>query len=194
MMRKEIRIIVVIALLMGVSIAKAQDKKRHKIVVSREIDASPQKLWKVVGEDYGAIANSHPKIVKSEYKGGSLKGGEGVERVCYLNDSKSKYIQEKQLKFDPENFTFIVQVSHVEGLPLDPENSVAVYRVEPISATKSRVLVEFEYRTQPAFLGGISKGKFTQNLSDYLIAVEHHVKTGENVNQENFKIIKQKYQ
>lgn len=49
------------------------------------------------------------------------------------------------------------------------------------------------YRTTPAFMGWMAKGKFKKQIEDYLIAVEHHVLTGENVNKENFKQIKKKY-
>lgn len=162
--------------------------------ISRVIDSNIESVWNVVGEDFGAIANSHPKIVSSTYNQGSITyGGEGAERICNLNESGTKYIKEKQLHFDAENHSFTVQVFHTEGIPLNPDYTKATYSVKPISSTSSEVVFEMTYRTTPAFMGWMAKGKFKKQIEDYLIAVEHHVLTGENVNKENFKQIKKKY-
>ncbi|MEM9820398.1 MAG: hypothetical protein AAF985_04980, partial [Bacteroidota bacterium] len=67
-------------------------KKVKRFTVSHLINAPAEKVWAVVGEDYGAIANSHPKIVSSAYINGSLKAGEGAERVCYFNEKQTKYL------------------------------------------------------------------------------------------------------
>lgn len=37
------------------------------------------------------------------------------------------------------------------------------------------------------------KGNFKKLIGDYFIAIEHHIKTGEKVTQENFKAIKKQY-
>ena len=45
--------------------AQGSKKKEKKIVtftVERIIPASVDQVWKVVGEEFGAIANSHPKL------------------------------------------------------------------------------------------------------------------------------------
>ena len=49
------------------------------------------------------------------------------------------------------------------------------------------------YRTKPAFLGAVAKGGFKKTIAGYLLAVEHHVLTGETVNRDNFKSIKKQY-
>lgn len=194
-MKTTINTFVIMALLIATSIVTTQaQKKVRSFTVTREIPASIEKVWKVVGEDFGAIANSHPKIVSSYYNQGSITyGGEGAERVCNLNEDGSKYIKEKQIDFDPENHTFTVQIFHIEDVPLDPEYTIARYKVNKIDTNKSEIVFDMSYRTNPAILGGLAKGKFKKNIEDYLIAVEHHVTTGENVNKENFKKIKKYY-
>ena len=168
-------------------------KKSHSFTVSRTIAASADEVWAVVGEDFGAIANSHPKIVSSNYINGSLKSGEGAERVCHFNDEKTKYVHEKQVNYDPENRSFKVQVLHSEDIPLDPEYSFAVYKVKEVNASASELSVEMTFRTKPAVMGAVAKGNFKKTLDAYLLAVEHHVKTGEIVNKETFKDIKKQY-
>lgn len=168
-------------------------QKLHSFEVSRVIPASAEEVWKVVGEDLGAIANSHPKIISSNYLEGSLASGEGAERVCHFNEKATKYTHEKQIAYDPENFTFKARVFHAEGLPLDTDYSIATYRVIPVDDQTSKLVFSMDYRTKPAFLGGLAKGNFKKTLSDYLLSVEHHVKTGETVNKETFKKIKKQY-
>ncbi|MEO0340161.1 MAG: hypothetical protein AAF242_13220, partial [Bacteroidota bacterium] len=43
-----------------------KQKKVQNFQVSHVINAPADKVWAIVGEDYGAIANSHPKIVSSD--------------------------------------------------------------------------------------------------------------------------------
>lgn len=169
-------------------------KKTHTVTVSRVIPASAAKVWAVVGEDFGAIAKSHPQIVSSEYINGTLKSGEGAQRVCNFNEDGTKYLHEKQVSYDAAHYTFNVQIFHVDGLPLDPSYGGATYKVEPIDENTSRFVFESEYRTKPAFMGGMFKSKFQKTIADYAIAIEHHVLTGETVNKENFKEIREKYE
>ncbi len=168
-------------------------KKVKSFQVSRDINAPAKEVWKVVGEDFGAIANSHPKIISSNYINGSLQSGEGAERVCHFNEKATKYTHEKQIEYDPENYTFKARVFHAEGLPLDTEYSIATYRVVPVDEQTSRLEFSMEYRTKPAFLGGLAKGNFKKTLTNYLLSVEHHVLTGETVNKETFKRISKQY-
>ena len=177
-------------ILMTTFISTFAQKKTQNFTVTYEMNAPADKVWAVVGEDFGAIANSHPQIVSSEYINGTLKSGEGAERVCNFNDKGTKYLQEKQVNYDPENYRFEVQVSQASKLPMDPNYSLAVYKVEPIDENSSRFIFEMTYRTKPAFMGAMAKGKFRKLIEDYALAIEHHVNTGEIVNQDNFKEIK----
>ncbi|MEM1321495.1 MAG: SRPBCC family protein [Bacteroidota bacterium] len=178
--------------LMMVSSAQAQ-KKVKTFTVSHVIDAPAEKVWEVVGVDYGAIAHSHPKIVSSDYVEGTLKAGEGAERICHFNAKGTRFLKEKQLNYDPQNYTFKNQVFQAGKFPVSPEHTFAIYKVEPIDAQTSRFTFDMTYRTKPAFMGGLMKGNFKKLIRDYAIAIEHYVKTGESVNKDNFKSIKKKY-
>ncbi len=191
-MKTIIKTVLALALISPTLGTKAQ-KKTHTISVERIISAPADQVWKVVGEDFGAIANSHPKIISSNYINGSLNSGEGAERQCNFNEKGTKYLKEKQISYSPENHSFKVQIIHSGSFPLDADLSYGNYKVEKIDNKTSKFIMDFTYRTKPAFLGGIAKGKFKEGLTDYTIAVAHHVLTGEIVNQENFEEIKKKY-
>ncbi len=183
----------VIALIGLQSLYGQNQKKVQNFKVSHIINAPADKVWAVVGEDYGAIANSHPKIVSSDYINGSLKSGEGAQRVCHFNEKGTRFLKEKQVNYNPEERTFKNQVFQAGKFPVDPELTYAVYKVEAIDAQTSRFVFNMTYRTKPAFMGGMMKGQFKKLVKDYAIAVEHHVKTGENVNKDNFKAVKKQY-
>jgi len=46
------------------------------------------------------------------------------------------------------------------------------------------------YRTKPAFIGGMMKASFRKLIADYALAIEHHLKTGEAVNKDDFRAVK----
>lgn len=176
-----------------ISFCSVQAQKKKKVqtfTVSHVIQAPADKVWAVVGEDYGAIAHSHPQIVSSDYVKGTLKAGEGAERVCHFNEKGTRFLKEKQTNYDPQNYTFKNQVFQAGRFPVDPEHTYAIYRVVPIDENSSKFVFDMNYRTKPAFMGGMMKGKFKTLIQDYAIAVEHHIHTGEKVNKENFKSIK----
>ena len=79
--------------------AQKKKKKVKKFTVEHIIDAPIEKVWAIVGEDYGAIANSHPEIVSSSYINGSLKAEEGAQRVCNFNEKGTRYLKETMLDF-----------------------------------------------------------------------------------------------
>lgn len=188
-----IRLAIAMVLSTFVLTALQAQKKVKKLTISYVIDAPADKVWAVVGEDYGSIANSHPKIISSDYINGSLKGGEGAERVCHFNKKGTRYVKEKQLDYDPTNRTFRNQVFKAGKFPVSPEHTFAIYKVEAIDANTSRFVFDMTYRTKPAFMGGMMKGSFKKMIRDYAIAIEHHVKTGEKVNKDNFKLVKKQY-
>ena len=175
------------------SVTKSKEKKVHKFTIERTISASASDVWSVVGEDFGAVSKSHPKIVSSTYINGSLKAEKGAERVCNFNEKKTKFTHEKIVEYDPSNFMLKVKVFNAEGIPMNTDYSYAIYSVVPINNESSKLVFTMQYRTKPAFLGGIAKGGFKKTIRNYTLAVEHYVLTGEAVTKDNFKRIKKAY-
>lgn len=186
------RSLIVMAIL--IPAVSAHAKKRVKTFkVSKEIHLPASKVWAVVGEDYGAIAHSHPKIISSSYINGTLKAGEGAERVCAFNEKGTQYLKEKMTKYKPEEMSFVNTVFQAGKFPVDPSVTQALYQVEDLGHGKSKFTFDMQYRTKPAFLGGLMKGQFKKMINDYFIAVEHYAKTGEKVTKDNFKSIRKLY-
>lgn len=181
-----------LAALIGFFRVDAQ-KKVQTFEVERAIPFPAEQVWAVVGEDYGYIAHSHPKIVQSSYINGTLEAGEGAERVCYFNEKGTQFLKEKMVDYDPANFTFKNTVYQTGKFPVDPEHTYAHYQVVPVDANSCKFVFKMQYRTKPAIMGGLMKGQFKKLVEDYGLAIEHHLATGEKVTKENFKEIKKRY-
>jgi len=166
--------------------AQSMDKKFHTIEVERVMEHSADEVWAAVAEDYGNIANTHPQIVSSEYRSGSLQGELGAERQCSFDDKGKAWTHERIAAWDPENRTFVNAVVGSDNYPLNTDNSRGIYTVEALPDGGSVFKMTFEYRTKPAFLGGMVGKQFETLLSQYLLAVDYHIETGIPVNQDNF--------
>ena len=193
-MKNAIKISTLVAMIVLAPGAEGQKQKKvQTFKVSKVIDVPAKEIWAIVGEDYGEIANSHPKIMTSDYIGGSLKGQEGAQRVCYFNEKQTQYLKEEMVNFAPEQMSFTNKVFQAGKFPVDPEYTQAIYRVKDLGNGKSEFSFDMKYRTKPAIMGAMAKGKFKKLINDYFIAVEHYAKTGEAVTKDNFKQIKKLY-
>jgi hypothetical protein len=167
-------------------------KKTQKVHIVKVLPISADKVWGAVAEDFGKIANSHPKIWYSSYEAGSLKGELGAQRRCDFNEKGTKVLHEKITGFDAEKMELYVQILETANFPIDPDYSNGSYKLKAIDATHTEVTFDFEFRTKPAMMGAMAKGKFGGLIEDYMIALEHYLTTGEIVNAKvgNFKEVK----
>ena len=97
-----------------------------------------------MGEDYGAIANSHPKIIASDYVSGTLQAGEGAERVCYFNEKGSQFLKEKMTNYNPREMTFVNKVYQAGRFPVNADYTQAVFRVECFFVYTSSFLFDMQ--------------------------------------------------
>lgn len=191
------KVLLLAGILLSSTLVVAQNSSKEKKVksfqVEKVLDLPADEVWAVVGEDYGSVANSHPRIISSDYINGSLQACEGAERVCNFNDKGTQYLKEKMVNYNPEHMTFVNQVYQAGKFPVDPELTRATYKVEDLGDQRSRISFDMQYRTKPAFMGGMMKGNFKKLINDYFISLEHHIRTGESVTKANFKEIKKQY-
>jgi hypothetical protein len=192
-MKNAIQMVLVgVAMIAFIGNTNAQ-KKVKTFSVEKVIDLPVDKIWEVVGEDYGAVAHSHPKIIKSDYINGSLKGGEGAERVCYFNEKGSQYLEEKIVSYDPTNYSYTNTISRAGKFPVDEDLTKGEWKMEDMGDGTTMVKFNMEFRTKPAFMGGMMKRQFKGLIEDYFISIEHYVRTGEAVTKDNFKEVKKQY-
>lgn len=165
------------------------DKKTKDLVVSADLPFPAAVVWGAVAEDYGRIAESHPLIVRSDYRHGSLRGELGAERSCWFNDKGTRVLHEQIIGWDDEGMRMQNRVLEAAGFPLDPDNTVATYMVDDLGDGTSRLTFDMRFRAKPGFMTGMMAGQFEDLIQDYFVALEHHLATGEVVNRDNFKAI-----
>lgn len=175
--------------------AQSMKKKFKTVKVELKINAPADKVWNAMVLDYGDISNFSPYIYSSNYENGSLKGVVGAERKCKFNKKGTQWSHERLAEIDHKNMVARNVVIGGAKLPLNFDNSQAYYRVKDNGDGTSTAVYEFQFRTKPAFLGGIAKGGFKKQMSGTLVGLKHYVETGEKVTPMNNKYeeIKDKY-
>lgn len=175
--------------------AQSMSKKYKTVVVELTINAPAEKVWAAMVGDYGNISNFSPYIYSSNYVNGSLQGKQGAERKCFFNSKGSQWSHERLTMVNNEKMVAHNAVIDGKKLPLNFDNSRAIYSVKDNGDGTSVARYEFQYRTKPAFLGGLVKGGFKKQMSGTLVGLKHYIETGERVTPENgrYKEIKDKY-
>lgn len=180
-MKKIIGLTILIVLLSGTTIAQKMDKKYKTLKVERIINAPAKKVWETMVLDYGNISNFSPYIFASKYESGSLKGELGAERKCNLSEDGKMWAHEKIVAIDYENMTMKNTIVAVNKMPLDIDNSYAIYSVKNNGDGTSTAGYEFNFRTKPAIMGTLAKGNFKKTLNGTLIGLKHYIETGNRV-------------
>ena len=182
--------LVVLGALLAFNSALAQErmtKKFRTLNTEIVIDAPAKKVWEAMVLDYGRIGNFSPYIFSSNYENGSLQGKVGAERKCYFSANEKRWAHETILAIDSENMRMTNIIKDAAKFPLDKENSQAVYYVKDNGNGTSTAGYKFQFRTIPAFMGGLAKGRFKKTLGGTLVGLKHYVETGEIVNASNKK-------
>ena len=186
---KTVSLFILVSLVFSATVVFAQrmDKKYKTVKVALQIDAPAERVWEALVLDYGEISNFSPYIYSSHYENGSLQGELGAERKCNFNERGTQWVHERIADIDYQNKVMRNVVVDGAKLPLNYDNSQAFYRVEDNGDGTSIASYEFQYRTKPAFMGGIAKGGFKKQLRGTLVGLKHYLETGEKVTPMNEK-------
>lgn len=189
-MKNILKTAILAIVLLGLSpIVKAQsmEKKFRTVKVELKINAPAERVWEAMVLDYGEISNFSPYIYTSDYINGSVKGVEGATRKCSFNERGTRWTHERIAEIDKANMTMRNTVIDAQKFPLNMDNSQAFYTVRDNGDGTSTAGYEFQYRTKPAFMGGLVKGQFKKQLSGTLVGLKHYIETGEIVRGGNGK-------
>ena len=144
---------------------------KRSFTVHKPID----RVWDVLGNDYGGACKWGTGLYHSEGKGSpTLPAAEFDQRYCETNVGN---ITEKVLVFDPEHYKLQYEV--IDGFPGFVKSGVNTWTLTDLGSSKTRVDVHFV-----AVLGGIMGtimkpmmkwqlgGTFDQVLKDFKVYVE----------------------
>ncbi|MFX3625812.1 MAG: SRPBCC family protein [bacterium] len=152
------------------------------------INATKEKVWETMFTNFSEVSNYFYSALHSECPN-DVKGEVGAQRVCYFNDSKSKYTKEEIIAFAEQEYMY------VKVLDAKPKLE-AIAKCELEKQSEGRVLITqtLYYKTKPKFVGKVFKGSIKKEFEAALIGMKYFIETGEAVDKKNFKAIKKAIQ
>jgi carbon monoxide dehydrogenase subunit G len=134
------------------AVASAHGPTRQKVTETVEINASPEKVWEVIGnfQDMGW----HPSVAKLEGNGGNA-----VDATRVLTLQSGGTIAEKLIKYEPEKKSYKYEITDVDVKVLPVKNYSATLTVK---AEGGKTVVEWK----GAFYRGYMNNDPPPELSD----------------------------
>ncbi len=111
-------------------VAFAHGPSRQKVTETVEINASPEKVWKVIGNFQDM--SWHPAVAKTEGKGGNE-----VKATRTLTLKSGGTIDEQLDKYDPDKMTYKYEMHHpdVKVIPVNNYSSILSVKGEGDKST-----------------------------------------------------------
>ena len=152
------------------------------------INASKEKTWEVLFNQYGDIHIHNPGMPTSKYIGNSTKGELNASRHVTFDD---KLFLEETITEVNENSSFKVE-AYKHNLPLLKEMS-AIYELTSFGLDKTEVKMTSFATTSPGFMIYLMKGQFGKGLKQHLFGLKYYIETGKIVNKDNYSAVFKSY-
>jgi len=152
------------------------------------INASKEKTWEVLFNQYGDIHIHNPGMPTSNYIGNATKGELNCARHCTFDDKL--YLEEKITEVNENNSFKVVAYEH--NLPLLKEMS-AIYELTSIGNDKTEVKMTSFATTSPGFMIYLMKGQLGKGLTKHLFGLKYFIETGKTVNKDNYSEVFKNY-
>ena len=162
-------------------------KKQRTITSSIEINATKDKVWEVLFNEFGNVNNFNP-LIEGSRPVGDIVGEVGAERTCDLNSSSQVH---ERISAVRGTDSFDVEILD-GGLPM-MDTLEGTWDVEDLGNGKTRATIHFKYTTKPAFMAGILAGPMTKSLHGMVVGLKYHIETGGLVTKKNVKKIVKEY-
>lgn len=152
------------------------------------INASQEKVWEVLFEQYGDIHIHNPTMPTSKYVGDFTKGTVNCPR--HVTFDEKLYLEETITEVH-ENKSFKV-VAYKHNLPLLKDMS-AVYELVSLGAHKTQVTMISSVTSAPSFMIFLMKGQLGKGLKQHLFGLKYYLETGKTVNKDNYTQVFKNY-
>lgn len=152
------------------------------------INASIEKTWNVLFDQYGDIHIHNPTMVSSNYMQGGSKGELDAVRHCKF--SEKLFLDEKITEVNGNDSFKIVVVDH--NLPFVNEMS-AIYELSAIGVDITEVKMTSFNSFSPNFMKYLMSGQMAKSLVKHLFGLKYYVETGKIVNKGNYSEILKTY-
>ena len=148
------------------------------------INASIEKTWEVLFNQYGDIHIHNPTMPTSKYIDNATKGELNCSRHVTFDD---KLFLEETITEVNENKSFKVE-AYKHNLPFLKDMS-AIYELSSIGTDKTEVKMTSIVSTSPSFMIYLMKGQLGKGLKKHLFGLKYYLETGKTVNKDNYSEI-----
>lgn len=161
---------------------------KHDIVINAPIET----VWNTLIENYGGLHKYSPGTVNSYCINDATVAELGAGRLCQFDEKGKKYMKEKVVKFDADNYYYENQMVET-SYPMDVDNTMATYKLTANADGTTTLTQEVMYRMKPAFMGGLMKGTYRKTIMDDLIGFKYFIETGNKSTEDTKKDLRKKY-
>ena len=148
------------------------------------INASVEKTWEVLFNQYGDIHIHNPGMPTSNYIDNATKGALNCSRHCMFDDKL--FVDEKITEVDENKSFKVVVFKH--NLPFLKDMS-SIYELSSIGTDKTEVKMISFNSTSPSFMIYLIRGQLGKGLKKHLFGLKYYLETGKTVNKDNYSEI-----
>ncbi len=160
----------------------------NKSELREVINASKEKTWEVLFNQYGDIHIHNPTMESSNYMHNASKGE--LNSMRHTKFSDKLFLDEKITEVDENNSFKVVATEH--NLPFLNEMS-AIYELTSIEDDVTEVKMTSFNSTSPGFMIYLMKGQLRKSLVKHLFGLKYYIETGKTVNMDNYSEIFKNY-
>jgi len=152
------------------------------------INASKEKTWEVLFNQYGDIYIHNPTMQSSNYMDNASKGTLNCVRHCKFTDKL--FLDEKITEVNENNSFTVTVIEH--NLPFVKEMS-ATYELTSIGNEKTEIKMISLNSFSPGFMKFLMGGQMNKSIAKHLFGMKYYIETGKTVNMDNYSEISKKY-
>ena len=160
----------------------------NKSELREVINASKEKTWEVLFNQYGDIHIYNPTMESSNYMHNASKGE--LNSMRHTKFSDKLFLDEKITEVDENNSFKVVATEH--NLPFLNEMS-AIYELTSIEDDVTEVKMTSFNSTSPGFMIYLMRGQLRKNLVKHLFGLKYYIETGKTVNKDNYSEVFKNY-
>lgn len=160
------------------------NKSEFKVI----INASKEKTWEVLFNQYGDIHIHNPTMQTSNYMNNASKGELNCVRHCEFTEKL--FLDEKITEVNGTDDFSITVTKH--NLPFVKEMA-ATYEVISLEAEKTEVRMTSFNSFSPKFMKYLMRGQMGKSLKKHLFGMKYYIETGKTVDMKDYDEVFKNY-
>jgi hypothetical protein len=156
----------------------------NESVLKETINASRERIWEVLFNQYGDVYIHNPTMPTSNYMHQASKGELNCFRHCMFNDKL--FVDEKITKAKENESVTMVVTKH--NLPFLKDMS-ATYELSIIGKDITEVKMTSLNSFSPGFMKYLMRKKLSKAVATHLFGMKYYIETGKTVDKNNYSKI-----